>query len=105
MTVFGSQHGGDLPQVGGVALLLHAAGEGDGDDPLGDVDQVQLVVLLQGLQQTRTPAEGRRRQLGISDYQLIENLMQAAGPRKIALIPRSNAAHVIYTLQLVLTKG
>lgn len=55
MSVFGAQHGGDLPQVGGVALLLHAAGEGDGDDPLGDVDQVQLVALLQGLQQTRAP--------------------------------------------------
>lgn len=61
MSVLGAQHGGDLPQVGGVALLLHAAGEGDGDDPLGDVDQVQLVALLQGLQQTRAPV---RRQTG-----------------------------------------
>lgn len=53
--MFGAQHGGDLPQVGSVALLLHAAGEGDGDDSLCDVDQVQLVALLQGLQQTSTP--------------------------------------------------
>lgn len=57
MSVLGAQHGGDLPQVGSVALLLHAAGEGDGDDPLGDVDQVQLVALLQGLQQTRAPVQ------------------------------------------------
>lgn len=63
MAVFGAQHGGDLPQVGGVALLLHAAGEGDGDDPLGDVDQVQLVGLLQRLQQTHAPA--RQRVLGL----------------------------------------
>lgn len=55
VAVFGAQHGGDLPQVGSVALLLHAAGEGDRDDSLCDVDQVQLVALLQGLQQTRTP--------------------------------------------------
>lgn len=55
MAVFGAQHGGDLPQVGSVALLLHTAGEGDGDDSLCDVDQVQLVALLQGLHQTHTP--------------------------------------------------
>ena len=58
VSVFGAQHGGDLPQVGGVALLLHAAGEGHGDDPLCDVQQVQLIVLLQGLQQTHTPGRG-----------------------------------------------
>lgn len=56
MAVFGPQHGGDLAQVGSVALLLHAAGEGHGDDPLCDVDQVQLVALVQRLQQTHTPA-------------------------------------------------
>lgn len=55
MAVFGAQHGGDLPQVGGVALLLHTAGEGDGDDPLCDVDQVQLVAFVQRLQQTHAP--------------------------------------------------
>lgn len=55
MAVFGAQHGGDLLQVGSIALLLHTAGEGDGDDSLCDVDQVQLIVLLQGLQQTQAP--------------------------------------------------
>lgn len=55
VAVFGAQHGGDLPQVGGVALLLHTAGEGDGDDPLCDVYQVQLVALVQRLQQTHAP--------------------------------------------------
>lgn len=55
MTVFGAQHGGDLLQVGGIALLLRVAGEGDRDDSLCDVDQVQLIALLQGLQQTHAP--------------------------------------------------
>lgn len=53
--MFGAQHGGDLLQVGGVTVLVDAAGEGDGDDPLRDVEQVQVVVLLHGLQQTGTP--------------------------------------------------
>lgn len=55
VAMFGAQHGGDLLQVGSVALLLHITGEGDWDDSLCDVDQIQLVVLLQGLQQTCTP--------------------------------------------------
>lgn len=55
VAVFGAQHGGDLLQVGSVALLLHVTREGDGDDSLCDVEQIQLVVLLQGLQQTCTP--------------------------------------------------
>lgn len=55
VAMFGAQHGGDLLQVGSVALLLHVTGEGDRDDSLCDVDQIQLVVLLQGLQQTCTP--------------------------------------------------
>lgn len=58
MAVFGAQHGGHLPQVGGVALLVHIAGEGDGDDPLSDVDQVQLVALVQRLQQAHAPVGG-----------------------------------------------
>lgn len=58
VAVLGAQHGGHLPQVGGVALLVHAAGEGDGDDPLGDVEQVQLVALVQRLQQAHAPVEG-----------------------------------------------
>lgn len=59
MAVLGAQHGGHLAQVGGVALLVHAAGEGDGDDPLSDVDQVQLVALVQRLQQADAPVGGR----------------------------------------------
>lgn len=66
VAVFGAQHGGDLPQVGSVVLLLHTAGEGDGDDSLCDVDQVQLVALLQGLQQTRTPVRETETYLPIS---------------------------------------
>lgn len=65
MAVFGAQHGGDLPQIGGVALLLHAAGEGDGDDPLCDVEQIQLVAFLQGLKKTRAPAE---KSIGSADF-------------------------------------
>jgi len=57
VAMFGAQHGSNLPQVGSIALLLHTAGKRHGDDPLCDVDQVQLVVLLQGLQQTRTPKQ------------------------------------------------
>ncbi len=66
MAVFGAQHGGDLPQVGSVVLLLHTAGEGDRDDSLCDVDQVQLIALLQGLQQTRTPVRETEKHLPIS---------------------------------------
>lgn len=111
MAVFGAQHGGDLPQVGGVALLLHAAREGDGDDPLCDVDQVQLVALVQGLQQTHTPV-GQAEALSLSSIATAlsnftiqrshgakAELRWAAGPqdRFRSLIPRSNTAHVIYT--------
>lgn len=59
--MLGAKHGGDLLQVGSVALLLHTAGEGDGDDSLCDVDQVQLIALLQGLQQTEAPIRKKRK--------------------------------------------
>lgn len=55
MAVFGAQHGCDLPHVGSVVLLLHIAWEGDRDNSLCDVDQVQLVIFIQGLQQTHAP--------------------------------------------------
>lgn len=55
VAMFGTQHGGNLLQVGSIALLLHTAREGDGDDPLCDVDQVQFIALPKGLQQTHTP--------------------------------------------------
>lgn len=61
VSVFGAQHGGHLPQVGGVALLLHAAGERHGDDPLCDVDQVQFVGFVQRLEETRAPAGKQHR--------------------------------------------
>lgn len=70
MAVFGAQHGGHLPQVGGVALLVHTAGEGDGDDPLGDVDQVQLVGLVQRLQQAHAPV-GRREERAAFSFHVI----------------------------------
>lgn len=54
-SVFGSQHGGHLLQVGEVALLLHADGETEGDDPLGDVDQVHLMVFFHGQNHTLAP--------------------------------------------------
>ncbi|TNN38236.1 hypothetical protein EYF80_051603 [Liparis tanakae] len=41
VAVLGAQHGRHLPEVGGVARLLHAGGERHGDDPLRDVDQLQ----------------------------------------------------------------
>lgn len=56
ISVFGSQHGGHLLEVGDVALVLHADGEAEGDDPLCDVDQVHLIVLLHG--QNHTLASG-----------------------------------------------
>ena len=121
MSVFGAQHGGDLPQIRGVTLLLHAAGEGDGDDSLCDVDQVQLVALLQGLQQTHTPGREIEKRLTSSGGYWDESnsdfsypwphcaktkLKWTAGARTIAgnLIPRSNAAHVIYIHVLVLIR-
>lgn len=56
-SVFGPQHGGHLLEVGDVALVLHAEGETEGDDPFCDVDQVHLIVLLHG--QNHTLASGR----------------------------------------------
>lgn len=69
VTVLGAQHGGHLPQVGSVALLIHTAGEGDGNDPLCDVDQVQLIALIQGLQQAHTPVREKR-----SIYSLLQDV-------------------------------
>lgn len=61
MSVFGAQHRGHLPEVSGVALLLHAAGEGHRDDPFCDVDQVQLVAFVQRLQEAGTSAQKSKR--------------------------------------------
>lgn len=60
--MFGLQHRRHLLEVGGVAVLLRAAGERDGDDSLCDVDQVDLIALLHGLDHTLAPggAEGAR---------------------------------------------
>lgn len=44
--VFGLEHGGHLLQVETVPLLLQLWGEENGDDPLGDVGQVEVVVSL-----------------------------------------------------------
>ncbi len=44
--VFGLEHGSHLLQVHTVSLLLQLWGEENGDDPLGDVGQVEVVVPL-----------------------------------------------------------
>lgn len=103
--MFGAQHGRDLPQVGSVALLLHTAWEGDGDNSLCDVDQVQLVALLQSLQQTHTPVRQTEKPLLFSmiyvncSFALQHlncaktELRWAAGVQKFTrnLIPKSNS--------------
>lgn len=58
--MFGPEHGGHLLEVGAVALFLHAAGEGDGDDALRDVHQVHFIVLLHGLDQTEAPEQEKK---------------------------------------------
>lgn len=55
LAMFGAQHGRHLLQVGGVAALLCVGGEGEGDDPLCDVDQIHLIALLHGLNHNLTP--------------------------------------------------
>lgn len=71
-SVFGSQHGGHLLQVGDVALLLHADGETEGDDPLCDVDQVHLMVLLHGQNHTLAPGTTP----GVSVYYYRANVLK-----------------------------
>lgn len=44
--VLGLEHGSHLLEVATVALLLQQRGEEDGDDPLGDVGQVKVIVSL-----------------------------------------------------------
>ncbi len=63
LAMFGPQHRRHLLEVGGVATFLGTGGETDRDDPLCDVDQVHLIVLLHGLNHTLTPggAEGSER--------------------------------------------
>lgn len=58
LAMFGPQHGRHLGEVGGVAALLSAGGETEGDDSLCDVDQVHLIALLHGLDHTLTPGGG-----------------------------------------------
>lgn len=44
--VLGLEHGSHLLEVATVALLLQQRGEEDGDDPLGDVGEVKVIVSL-----------------------------------------------------------
>ena len=44
--MFGLEHGSHLLQIEPVSLLLKLRGEEDGDDPLGDVGQVKVIVTL-----------------------------------------------------------
>lgn len=44
--MLGLEHGSHLLQVEPVSLLLQLRGEEDGDDPLCDVGQVEVVVAL-----------------------------------------------------------
>lgn len=109
VAMLGAKHGGDLLQVGSVALLLHTAGEGDGDDSLCDVDQVQLIALLQGLQQTEAPIRKTEKLLpfSVGDCEdsnfcvlvapLCRTEVGCLTTKDSYSIPRSNAAHVIQT--------
>ena len=47
-SMFGLEHLGHLAEVAPEVLLIGCAGEGDGDDPLGDIHQVQLTAVLRG---------------------------------------------------------
>lgn len=44
--MFGHEHGCHLLQVEPISLLLQLGREEDGDDPLGDVGQVEVIVAL-----------------------------------------------------------
>lgn len=44
--VLGFQHGSHFLQVSAVLLLLQIGQEEDGDDPLGDVGEVEVIVAL-----------------------------------------------------------
>lgn len=57
--MFGPEHAGHFFEVGTVALFLYAAWERHRYDPLCDVHQVHLIVLLHCLDQTHTPARQR----------------------------------------------
>lgn len=60
--MFGLKHLRHLTEVALEVLLSGGAGEGDSDDPLGDVHQVQLTAVLGGLVHTHVSGEtGSRR--------------------------------------------
>ena len=64
--VLGAQHGGDLLQVDPVPLLVQQRREEDGDDSLGDVGQIEVVVALHHAlhHPVHTEAPGGRRPPG-----------------------------------------
>lgn len=83
MAMFGAQHGGHLPQVGGVALLVHTAGEGDRDDPLCDVDQVQLIALVQRLQQAHAPVGWKKRLSTLGLFEDVRAILGISAPGRL----------------------
>ena len=55
--MFGLEHLGHLSEVAPEVLLIGCAREGDGDDPLGDIHQVQLTAVLRGPARTHVSGE------------------------------------------------
>lgn len=55
--MFGLQHLGHFTEVAAEVLLIGRAGEGHGDDALGDVHQVQLTAVLHGPAHTHVSRE------------------------------------------------
>lgn len=56
-SMFGLEHLGHLSEVAPEVLLIGCAREGDGDDPLGDIHQVQLTAVLRGPARTHVSGE------------------------------------------------
>lgn len=59
-SMFGLEHLGHLPEVAPEVLLIGRAGEGDGDDPLCDIYQVQLTTVLHGAAHTHVSGKTSR---------------------------------------------
>ena len=56
-SMFALEHLGHLTEVAPEVLLIGCAGEGDGDDPLSDIHQVQLTAVLRGPAHTHVSGE------------------------------------------------
>jgi len=60
--MFGLEHLGHLTEVAAEVVLIGCAGEGDGDNPLRDVHQVQLTAVLRAPAHTHVSGQTAGRQ-------------------------------------------